>query len=33
MSVRVMTKPALNLKATTLEELIDWQDTHKPVVS
>ena len=33
MSVRVMTKPALNLEATTLEELIDWQDAHEPVMS
>ena len=33
MSVPVMTKPALNLEVTTLEEFIDWQDAHEPVMS
>ena len=33
MSVRVMTKPALKLEVTTLEEFIDWQDAHEPVMS
>ena len=33
MSVREVRKPKLNEAATTLEEMIDWENAHKPVLS